>query len=93
MSIESAREYLARMASDPGFRSAIEAAGGAGARGEIVTRAGIEPFTAAELDSAAAELSDDDLASVSGGSGDPHVDQKRRLSSMHVVSFNSTLGF
>jgi len=79
MSLESASEYLRRLATDPAFVDEVKAAKSAEARREVIAAAGYD-FSLEELAEARSlELSDeesreptlssDELAEIVGGSG------------------------
>ena len=70
MSVESAKAFLKKFASDEDFRKSIENAASDEERQKIVKEAGFE-FTKADLKELAAssgELSEEDLEKVAGGS-------------------------
>ncbi len=70
MSIESAKAFLKKLASDESFKKKIEGAASDEERQKIVKEAGFE-FTKDEIKQVvgdSAELSDSDLEKVAGGS-------------------------
>ena len=70
MSVESAKEFLKKLSKDEAFKKAIEGAASDEERQKLVKDAGFE-FTKAEIkevSGGSAELSDDDLEKVAGGS-------------------------
>ena len=64
MSIESARAYVKRLATDARFARSIKDAKDAESRRRILTGAGLS-FTKAELDSAVSALPADQLSAIS----------------------------
>jgi predicted ribosomally synthesized peptide with nif11-like leader len=71
MSVESAKAFVERVRTDPGFRQSLEQAG-ADARGAMIKTAGYD-FTQAEYMSLIAhsdELGEQELEGISGG-GEP----------------------
>ena len=67
MSVQSAREFMARVAGDETFRQGL---GGCKSRAEqhAFARAAGFDFTVEELKAASAEIQDSDLDTMSGGS-------------------------
>ena len=71
MSVENAKAFLSRVASDEAFKKSLENAPNEEARKAIVKEAGYD-FTKAEMESLLAadgegELSDEELEAVAGG--------------------------
>ena len=67
MSVESARLFVQRMESDAEFARKIGQCQDAGIRMTVAKEAGFD-FTAAELKAVKAELSDEELDMIAGGS-------------------------
>jgi len=64
MSIRSAKAYVERLASDPGFARSIKDAKDAESRMKILSSAGFD-FAKSELDSVVSALPKDQLAGIS----------------------------
>ena len=68
MSIQSARDFLAKVSKDEEFRKGLDGCKTGADRYQLAQGAGFE-FTGDEMKVAAGELQDADLAVISGGVG------------------------
>lgn len=66
MSIQSARDLLAKLAKDEEFRKRLGACKTGAAQAQLLGGAGFE-FTSEEIGAARSELQDADLEAISGG--------------------------